>query len=149
MAPSLPSASIVENVRFNPHIIVPNALQGLFKKRPGPMKVATLANVDGDGAALCAKLREKGRGKPTWVRIVKDPALLLLDVEDVRRALQGSPSPFAADPDAKKAGMSHFQPDALTISRGDLWRERRAFAEAVLSDAPEPPPFDFGDDLSF
>jgi hypothetical protein len=28
--------------------------------------------------------------------------------------------------------MSAFQPDALTISRGDLWANRRRFAEAVL-----------------
>src|SRR5215213_3807503 len=109
MAPSLPSANIVENVRFNRTIIVPNALQGLFKKRPGPMRVATLANVDGDGAGLCAKLRDRHEGRPVWVRIVKDPALLVLDVDDVRRVLEGAPEPFAADPPAKKQGMAHFQ----------------------------------------
>ena len=31
--------------------------------------------------------------------------------------------------------MCAFQPDALTISRGDLWRNRREFAEAVLDTA--------------
>src|SRR5207244_3377365 len=39
---------------------------------------------------------------------------------------------FAADPDAKKRGMSHFQPEGLTISRGAAWESRRRFAEAVL-----------------
>src|SRR4051812_18174587 len=29
--------------------------------------------------------------------------------------------------------MSHFQPDALTLSRGEEWRDRRAFNEAVLA----------------
>ena len=28
--------------------------------------------------------------------------------------------------------MAAFQPDALTLSRGDLWRNRRLFAENVL-----------------
>jgi cytochrome P450 len=55
----------------------------------------------------------------------------------VERALGGSPHPFASDPEAKRRGMAHFQPDALTISRGELWRNRRRFAEAVLdSDKP-------------
>jgi hypothetical protein len=67
-------------------------------------------------------------------------------VGDVRRALEESPDPFASDPEAKKVGMAHFQPDALTISRGDLWRERRDFAEAVLGAAPPPPEFVLDDD---
>ena len=72
-----------------------------------------------------------------WVRVLRDRALLMLDVDDVRRVLEGSPDPFAADPAAKRKGMAHFQPDALTISRGELWAERRDFAEAVL-DSPKP-----------
>ena len=136
MAKHLPSASIVENVRFNRTVIVPNALQGIFKRRPVPVKVATAMNVDGDGARLLAGLRDKHGGLPVRVRVVKDPALLLLDVADVRRVLEGSPHPFAPDPEAKRKGMAHFQPDALTISRGDLWADRRRFAEAVIGASP-------------
>jgi hypothetical protein len=135
--PTLPSASLVENIRFNRTVVVPNALQGIFKRRPTPVKAATALNVDGDGAALLASLRDKHGGLPVWVRVVKDPALVLLDVADVRRVLEGSPDPFAADPEAKRKGMAHFQPDALTISRGELWRERREFADAVLEQAPD------------
>jgi len=61
-----------------------------------------------------------------------DHALLCLDVDDVARTLDGSPHPFASDPAAKRKGMAHFQPHALTLSRGELWENRRAFAEAVL-----------------
>ncbi|MEA2126174.1 MAG: hypothetical protein QOI80_2956 [Solirubrobacteraceae bacterium] len=132
----LPSASIVENIRFNRTVVVPNALQGIFKRRPTPVKAATALNVDGDGAALLASLRDKHGGLPVWVRVVKDPALVVLDVADVRRVLEGSPDPFAADPAAKRKGMAHFQPDALTISRGELWRQRRTFADEVLGAAP-------------
>ena len=28
--------------------------------------------------------------------------------------------------------MGHFQPDALTLSRGELWADRRRFTEAVV-----------------
>ena len=64
-------------------------------------------------------------------------ALLMLEVEDVRRVLEGSPHPFASDPEAKRKGMGAFQPDALTISRDGLWDDRRRFTEAVL-DTPQP-----------
>ena len=56
----------------------------------------------------------------------------MTSVDDVRRVLEGSPEPFAADPDAKRRGMEHFQPTALTISRDGAWEERRRFNEAVL-----------------
>ena len=64
-------------------------------------------------------------------------ALLVLSLDDVRRVLEGSPDPFASDPEAKRDGMVAFQPDALTISRGELWENRRRFTEAVL-DTGEP-----------
>ncbi len=135
-APSFASASLVENVRFNQAVIIPNALQGIFRRRPAAVGIATRTNVDGQAVGLLSGLRRKHGPRPLWVRIVKDPALLLLTVDDVRRALEGSPDPFASDPPGKKRGMSAFQPDALTISRGDLWAARRRFAEEVL-DAPE------------
>jgi len=132
VASSLPSASLLENVRFNQAVIVPNAAQGIFKRRRAPVGIATKIGVDGQAVGLLrAMKRSYGRG-PVWVRVLKDPALLLLDVADVRRALEGSPHPFASDPEAKRKGMGHFQPHALTLSRGDLWADRRRFTEDVL-----------------
>ena len=136
-ATELPSASLLEDLRFNQAVIVPNALQGLFKRRRRAVAAATALNVDGQAVGLLAGLKRRHGGRPVWVRVVTDRALLLLDVEDVRLALDGSPDPFASDPDAKRKGMSHFQPDALTISRGELWAQRRPWTEAVL-ETPEP-----------
>ena len=129
------SASLIENVRFNQAVIVPNALQGLFKRRRRAVDAATRINVDGQAIGLLQGLRRSHGSRPLWVRVVRDRGLLLLDVKDVRRALEGSPHPFASDPEAKRKGMSHWQPDALTISRGDLWKERREFTDAVLGKA--------------
>jgi cytochrome P450 len=126
------SLSLLDNVRFNEAVIVPNALQGIFKRRPKAVAVATAMDVDGQAVRLLRKLRRAHDGRPVWVRVIKDRALLLLDTDDIRRALDGSPHPFASDPEAKRKGMAHFQPDALTISRGELWEDRRRFADAVL-----------------
>ncbi len=67
-----------------------------------------------------------------WIRVAKDESLLLLGRTPIRRVLEGSPEPFAADPEPKRSAMSHFQPHALTISRGRDWEDRRKFTEAVL-----------------
>jgi cytochrome P450 len=128
----LRSASVLENARFNALVIVPNALEGIFRRRRQAVAAATRANVDGRAVGLLAGMKRRHAGGPVWVRVVRDPALLLLTPADVHRALEGSPDPFASDPPAKRDGMVAFQPDALTISRGEAWRNRRAFNEAVL-----------------
>jgi cytochrome P450 len=137
MARELPSASLIENARFNALVIVPNAIQGIFRRRRTAVAAATMAGVDRWAVGLVEGMRRSYGPGPVWVRVIKDPALLVLSREDIERVLGGSPDPFAPDPEAKRRGMAHFQPHALTISRGELWAKRRRFAEAVL-DTPEP-----------
>jgi cytochrome P450 len=136
-ARELPSASLVDIAQFNRLVVVPNALQGLFRRRPAAVAVAVRTDVDGAAVRLLAGMRRRYGGGPVWIRVMRDRALLLLDVAQIRRALEGSPAPFAADPPAKRRGMGHFQPHALTISRGAIWAERRRFTETVL-DTPSP-----------
>jgi cytochrome P450 len=128
----LPSASLVEGVRFTVQAMLPNVVQGLFRRRRRAVAAATKLNADGHARGVIAGI-SRGHGPgPVWVRAGTDQMLLVLEADDVRRVLEGSPHPFAPDPDAKRRGMAHFQPDALTISRGDEWRNRRRFAESVL-----------------
>lgn len=133
----LPSANVVDAVQFNQAVIVPNAVQGLFRRRPTAVALAAKLDLDGRAIRLMEGLRDRYGPGPVWIRVMADRALLCLDVEDAARTLDGSPHPFASDPDAKRKGMAHFQPDALTISRGELWENRRAFAEAVLETPSE------------
>lgn len=51
----------------------------------------------------------------------------------IREVLGRSADVYASDAGAKAKGMSHFQPQALTLSRGEEWRDRRNFAESVLA----------------
>lgn len=132
----LARAGLLENARFNALVIVPNAVQGIFRRRRAPVAVATKAGVDGQAVGLLRGMARSSDGRPVWVRVIKDQALLLLDPADIERVLEGSPEPYASDPPAKRAGMVAFQPDAATISRGDLWRNRRRFTDAVLKSRP-------------
>jgi hypothetical protein len=127
-----PHASIIEGVRFTAQVAVPNVIQGLFRRRRTATAVADRAHADGLARGFMEGMRRSYRDGPVWVRVAKDEALLLIGEGPIRHALEGSPAPFAADPDPKRSGMRHFQPDALTISRGVDWSERRAFTEAVL-----------------
>ncbi len=135
MRSNLPSASLIEGVRFTLQAMLPNVAQGLFRRRPRAVAAATKLNVDRHAVGLIGGIRRSHGPGPVWVRVGTDQMLLALSTDDVRRVLEGSPHPFAPDPDAKRRGVSHFQPDALTISRGEAWEKRRRFAEAVLETA--------------
>lgn len=132
MAEDFPHASIVEGVRFTAQIGVPNVLLGLFNKRELPTRIASGLGSDYLGYQLVeGMVRSYGPG-PFYVRVVADEALLVHHPDDLEFVLSGSPDPFASDPKPKREGMAAFQPDALTISRGQPWEDRRRFAEAVL-----------------
>lgn len=135
MADDFPRASLVEGVRFTALIGAPNLILGLFNKREHPTRIAAKLAVDQHGYRLVEGLADKYGPGPFYVRVGGDQALLLHDPDDLRFVLDGSPDPFASDPEAKRDGMAAFQPDALTISRGDVWADRRRFAEAVLDTA--------------
>jgi cytochrome P450 len=125
-------ASLIEGVRFTAQVAVPNVVQGMFRRRRNAVAVATRTGADGLAISFMAGLKRSYGDGPVWIRVAKDEALLLLGPEPISRALTGSPDPFASDPEPKKSGMQHFQPEALTISRNPEWKERRAFTDAAL-----------------
>jgi hypothetical protein len=135
--PDFARASLLEGVRFTAQVAVPNVIQGLFRRRRTAAAIASRTGADGLAIGFMSALKRSHGEGPLWIRVAKDQALLLLGREPTRRVLEGSPDPFAADPEPKKSAMSHFQPDALTISRGDAWADRRRFTDSVL-DAVDP-----------
>ncbi|MCW1959033.1 MAG: cytochrome P450, partial [Mycobacterium sp.] len=131
MAQDFPHASALEGIRFTAQIGVPNIVQGLFNKRELPVKIASRLGTDHLGYQLVEGLVKRHGPGPFYVRVAKDESLLITHPDDLKFVLGGSPDPFASDPEPKVKGMAAFQPDGLTISRGDLWAQRRQFADAV------------------
>ncbi len=127
-----PHASLVEGLRFTAQVALPNVIQGLFRRRRTAVAAATKAGADGLAVSFINGLRRSYGEGPLWIRVAKDEALLLLGRDAIRHGLEGSPAPFAPDPEPKKSGMAHFQPDALTISRDPEWSDRRRFTVSVL-----------------
>ncbi|MCH9721837.1 MAG: cytochrome P450 [Actinomycetia bacterium] len=132
MTDDFPHASVLEGIRFTAEVGLPNVIQGLFNKRELPTKVVSRLGTDHLGYRLVEEMVKSYGSGPFFVRVAKDEALLVHHPDDLKFVLGGSPDPFASDPEPKLKGMSAFQPDALTISRGDLWTQRRQFADAVL-----------------
>ena len=129
----IPSASLFESLRYNLVQTLPVYTQGLFTRRRFWVSFWTMLGSDSRANRLLTRMRGK-HGPHFYVSIMGNRTLLVLDREGAEHVLNNSPEVYASDPDAKRRGMSHFQPGALTISTGDRWKERRRFNEAVLKE---------------
>jgi hypothetical protein len=126
----LADASLAESLRFVATGLIPSIARGLFAPRPRAMKWLTRLNTDRRAIATLDAIREKHGGD--GARILGGKITVLWGEDAIREVLDNSATKYASDAGAKKKGMSHFQPDALTLSRGEEWRDRRAFNEHVL-----------------
>jgi cytochrome P450 len=133
MSPEFPTASPVETLLFNLVQVLPNSLSGLFSKRERFVTLFTRLNSDRLVVQLLSRMQDKYGSEAVWTRALADRSLLLFGADVIREVLDNSPDPYASDPKAKRQGMGHFEPGALTISRGDEWRKRRQVNEAVLA----------------
>lgn len=127
----LPEASLAESLQVVGLVLVPTLLRGLFS--PRPTIVRRLGDLDADGRAISflSGLRNKHGGQ--GVRLLGGRIVVAWGVDAIREVLDRSADVYASDSGAKGKGMSHFQPDALTLSRGEEWRDRRTFNESVLA----------------
>ena len=127
----LPKASLAESARFVAQGLLPNLVRGLFSPRPRAMKLLTRLDTDRRAVELLAQMRRKHGGQ--GVRILGGRIVTLWGDDALHEVLDKSADVYDSGGGAKGKGMSHFQPDALTVSHGDEWRDRRAFADHVLA----------------
>ncbi len=135
-AARIPTLSTLEGLSYGFWQMLPNYLGGLFT--PNRFWFGFWSTVHPDPAAVkrIGELREKYQSDYFYLKLLGKKSLLVLDLEGIRQVLDQSPDVFA-EPGIKKKGMSYFQPNALTISRGKDWQERRSFNEAVLASGQE------------
>lgn len=127
----LADASMRETMGVLATGVVPALVRGLFAPRRGAMKLLTRVDADGRAIEVLTALRRRYDGQ--GVRLLGGRLIVLWGVDAIREVLDRSAELFASDSGAKAKGMSHFQPDALTLSRGPEWRDRRPFNESVLA----------------
>lgn len=127
----LPEASLAESLRFLGLGVLPALGRGLFSARPLVVKLMAALRTDERVIRGLADLRRARGGQ--GARLLGGRLVLLWGSDAIREVLDGSADVYASDAGAKGKGMAHFQPDALTMSRGEEWRDRRAFNESVLA----------------
>jgi cytochrome P450 len=125
-------ASIGESITFTLLHLIPYLLRGVFTKNPFWTFIFEAVDTDAHVVKFCQRLRSKYRSELIYIRMLTGNSLLLFSEQGIKRVLNNSPSIYGV-PDLKRKGMSHFQPNALTISEGEAWRDRRVFNEAVLN----------------
>ena len=115
----IPKLSFSESLTFNLLYSFPNYLQGLFTRRR--FWVGLWSGIQGDRMAVrfVSRLRARYRSGYFFTRVGGSDALLVLDHAGIRHILENSPTMYG-DAASKHRGMSHFQPGAVTISRGEL-----------------------------
>ncbi len=127
----IPSASLLDNLIYNLVHVIPSYLRGLFTPNRFWFTFWTAVHPDPASVKFVTRLRKKYRSNYCYLYMLTTKSLVVLDPDGIRHVLDRSPDIYA-DAKIKRTGMSHFQPDAVTISRGDEWRERRRFNESVL-----------------
>src|SRR4051812_22740081 len=134
----LPSASLVDSLRVVVTGLLPSVARGLFAPRKRVMKLLTALNTDAKAAAVLRDVRSKHGGQ--GARLLGGRIAVLWGPGAIREMLDQSAVVYDSGSGAKEKGMCHFQPDALTLSSGAEWRDRRAFNESVLasSDSAHP-----------
>lgn len=131
----IPSASTSASLRLNLVHFLPNYFQGLFARRPRRVALLSRLDLDRRTVRLVEQLKHE-HGGLVWVKVLGTKSLLVLDRRAVAEVLDRSPSVYA-EPELKRRGMSHFQPESLTLSRGEAWDDRRRFTEEVLDTGHE------------
>jgi cytochrome P450 len=127
----LPEASLGESVKFVAAGLLPALVRGLFSPRKGAMKLLTRLDADAKTTAVLRSIRAKHGGE--GVRLLGGRIVTLWGPGAISEVLEKSADVYHSGSGAKAKGMSHFQPDALTLSHGDEWNDRRRFNESVLA----------------
>jgi cytochrome P450 len=130
-AGGLPDASLPEALTILLTGVVPALVRGLFSPRRSAMKLLGRVDADRRAVSLIGSIRRRHEGQ--GVRLLGGKIVVLWGAQAIKEVLERSAELYASDSGAKAKGMSHFQPDALTLSHGDAWRDRREFTERVLA----------------
>ncbi|WP_437825693.1 cytochrome P450 [Sorangium sp. So ce1153] len=126
-----PALSSYDALVYNLGYLVPYVMQGIFTERRLWVHVWLRLHPDPGAVRFFGRMRRKYGSGCFWVRVGLRSSLVVLDRDAVRRVLELSPDTYQSG-SFKREGMRVFMPKAVTISRGEAWRDRRRFNEAVL-----------------
>jgi cytochrome P450 len=134
---SLPKAGVRDTVGVVMGVVGPTVGKGVIIRRPRMVGVGEKLSLDDRAVQRMQRLRSRYGPGPLMLRLPLRKQALILSPEHVHRVLRETPEPFATAESAKRAALSHFQPEGALISHGPERQERRRYNEQVLGhDSP-------------
>lgn len=122
--------SLWDTLRLQWHVGVSTFLSGLLAPNPWFVPALIRLNAMLHTVRFLDQMRRKYRSEHLWSWFPFRRTLLVLNLETIDEVLRSDAN--AADPFLKRRPFSGFAPDALIVSRGDGWTDRRHFNEAAL-----------------
>ncbi|WP_018347624.1 cytochrome P450 [Longispora albida] len=129
-------ATLKETITYNAVQALPQLRLGTVRPKEAGYAWAERFDIFGRSFRFVEGLARKYAPGPLWITYAGQRSLLLLTVAHVRYVLERSPDPFAADPEIKKSRLSHFEPEAATIARGEDWERKSAINHELLQPMP-------------
>ncbi|MFT6328864.1 MAG: cytochrome P450 [Bermanella sp.] len=131
MSKIIPVVSLWDNLRFNLGHVIPLVLKGLFSRQKFWVNLFSAVHTDPQMLKFCRHLKKKYDTDAVYLRMLFSKSVLVLEQGIAGQVLANSPTVFGPAK-GKVSGMSHFQPDAVTVSTGEEWQQRRKFNEVAL-----------------
>ncbi|MEX0791901.1 MAG: cytochrome P450 [Pirellulaceae bacterium] len=128
----VPEAEILDSLKVGLGVALPTLAMGPIMRRPTMMMWAETLDLAGLGVLTLRSLRDKYGDGPLMVQMPFRHQAVILDPEDLRRVIDGSPEPFALASVAKQAALAHFEPKSSLISHGAERTARRRLNEETL-----------------
>jgi cytochrome P450 len=119
-----------DTLRVQFYLTLPGALWGLVAPTRLGVTLLTKWNAGYATVRFLDELRSKYACGHLWTLFPFRKTLLVLDPETIDAVLKSREN--FADPTLKVAAISHFAPDALVVSGGSAWADRRRFNESAL-----------------
>lgn len=122
-----------ETARVVTSVLAPTVARGVIVRRPVGEALVSALDLDRGLVSTLRSLRERYGDDPLPLDRLGRSAALVLDPEDVRTLLRGTPDPFSPGGAEKRGALSHFQPHGALISRGGPRALRREANEEALA----------------
>ena len=131
MSSEIPRVSLFDDLRINVCHALPYYLRGIFARHPMLYQCLSRLGCHPFSPRFGNQIRRKYGSNYVYANMLGRKTLLVFDNAAVQQILGRSPAVYA-ESSQKRAGMSHFQPQAATVSRGSEWESRRRFNDIVL-----------------
>lgn len=130
--PELEPIGAADMARVVAKVLTPTVGRGTIKRRPAVMRLLERHDADRGAIDLLRSLRATHGPNPLRLSLPGRDYVIIVDPDDARRVLDGTPAPFAIANLEKRAALRQFQPHNSLISDPPERGPRREFQEHAL-----------------